>query len=146
MSSQNKEMLDAQGTEQTTLPDEIAPFIEKLPEEDRNTFKQLWVSQFSMISRISPEYDIARKVTSEHIDKLLDRDSKELDKIFKDRSQRRGFTLLLTVLASAVLIALVLLLKDNPEFMEKIITIAFSGILGAAGGYGLGINKNRNDN
>lgn len=132
--------------EHATLPEEIAQVLEKVPkEEDRNTIRQMLISQFSMISRVSPEYDVAKKVTPEHITKMLDTQDRAMEKTFKDKSQRRIFTFCVALLSSAVLIALVVLLKDKPELMEKIVTIAFSGLLGAAGGYGIGVNKNRDN-
>lgn len=145
MSLQKHDNANAQEMEQATLPEEMSQVLDKLPENEQSIIKQLWFSQSSMISRISPEFDVAKKVTSEHIDKLLDTQDKAMEKAFKDKGQRRVFMLLLTLLAATVLIALVVLLKDKPEFMEKIVTIVFSGSLGAAGGYGIGVHKNRDE-
>ncbi len=47
------------------------------------------------------------------------------------------------IVAMIFFILLVILLKDNPDVMEKIIYIVGGVVIGAFGGYGFG--KNRND-
>ena len=76
---------------------------------------------------------------------MLDTDQKAMVNTFKDRTQSRVFNGFVILIACAVLIALVVLLKDNPEAMEKIITIVLSALLGGGAGYGIGVNKNKGD-
>lgn len=59
------------------------------------------------------------------------------------RKGRKIFTFLTMIVAMAFFILLVILLKDNPEVMEKIIYTVGGVVIGAFGGYGFG--KNRND-
>ncbi len=56
---------------------------------------------------------------------------------------RKVFTFLTMIVAMVFFIFLVILLKDNPDVMEKIIYTVGGVVVGAFGGYGFG--KNRND-
>lgn len=103
------------------------------------------ISQFSMISRISPEAEVSKKVTSEHITTMLNTQDKAMEHTFQDNKEKRWFSMGLAVLACVMLIVVILLLKDNPDMMEKIITIVLSALLGGAGGYGFGFFRGKND-
>lgn len=45
------------------------------------------------------------------------------------------------IVAMAFIIIIIVLLKDNPEIMEKIIYTVGGVVIGAFGGYGYGKNK-----
>ena len=127
------------------LPEEISQVLEGVPPAQREVIERFMISQVSMISRISPEIEVSKKITAEHITTMLNTQDKAMERTFRDNTQKRWYSIALVVLSCAVLIALVVLLKDIPETMEKIITIVLSGLLGGAGGYGLGVNKRRDN-
>jgi hypothetical protein len=120
------------------LPEEIEQVLDAVPEKEREVIERFMIRQVSLISRISPEIEVSKKVTAEHITTMLATQDKAMERTFKDKNQRRWFSLSVIGIVSAVLIALVVLLRQNPDAMEKIITIVLSGLLGGAGGYGLG--------
>ena len=76
---------------------------------------------------------------------MLDTDAKAMEHSFKDKAQLRIFYGVMAVLVAIVLLLLVQLLKDNPEAMEKILTIVLTALVSGSGGYGLGKSR-KNDN
>lgn len=144
MTDENNKLNNPSEQSNPAIPEEISEVLEGVPEEKRRMIEALFVSQTSFISRFSPEMETSKKITSEHITKLLDTDAKAMEYSYKDKTQARWFYILISFLICVVLIALVVLLKDNPTTMEKIITIVISTLVGGAGGYGLGV-KNRKD-
>lgn len=141
--SVNENSLKAEAN--AALPEEISQVLEGVPPAQREVIERFMISQVSMISRISPEIEVSKKITAEHITTMLNTQDKAMERTFRDNTQKRWYSIALVVLSCAVLIALVVLLKDIPETMEKIITIVLSGLLGGAGGYGLGVNKRRDN-
>ena len=103
-------------------------------------------SQFGMMGRVSPQMSISKKITSEHISDYLEIQKIEVQNALKDNKGKRLFFLAIIVLIIVMLFGTIILLKDShPEFMEKIITIVISSVLGAAGGFGLGYKKGQGD-
>ena len=138
MADKRKMPQGANSASEDLLPEDISQVLEGLPNEKRATIERTIVSQFAMISsRSSPELEISKKITSDHITKLLETQSKGMDYSFKDEKNKRWFYLGLIALVSAVVIALVVILKNNPEVMEKVLIGLGSAIAGAAGGYGI---------
>ena len=130
---------------ENVLPDDISQALEGLPVDKRETIEKTLVTQFAMItSRSSPEFEISRKITSDHITKLLDTQSKSMEYTYKDEQHKRWFYVALIALVSAVVVVLVLILKDKPDVLEKVL-IGLGGVIaGAAGGYGLKASQDKN--
>lgn len=101
------------------------------------------ISQYSLIRSVSPEAEVAKKISSEHISKLLDMQNSTMEHSFKENSEKRWFLIAAIVIFCIVFIALVVILRSNPELMEKIITIFISAALGLGGGYGIGYTKGK---
>lgn len=148
MSDNNLSKLDSTEETKGILPEEVSEVLNEIPmaNDQRKMIEALFVSQTSMISRVSPEIEVSKKVTSEHISTMLDTEQQAMKHTFEDRKQSRIFNGFVILAACAVLIALVILLRDNPAVMEKIITAVVSALLGGGAGYGLGMIKNKNDN
>lgn len=96
-----------------------------------------------MRSISSPEAAVMKKLTQDHISKYLDGAELEMKNSYAEKFHRKVFTFLTTIVVMVFFILLVILLKDIPDVMEKIIYIVGGVVIGAFGGYGFG--KNRND-
>lgn len=131
--------------EAASLPEEVVRALEDMEPGKREQIERLMVSQFSLISRISPEVEVSKKITAEHITTMLNTQDKAMEHTFQDKKESRWFSIGLTLLACIVLILIIILLKDTPDVMEKIITIVVSALLGGAGGYGFGFSKGKKD-
>lgn len=106
---------------------ELEDILESVPPEHRKVIERMMISSsIQMRSISSPETAVMKKLTPDHISKYLDGAELEM----KNR-------------AMVFFILLVILLKDIPDVMEKIIYIVGGVVIGAFGGYGFG--KNRND-
>lgn len=98
-----------------------------------------------MRGMISPEASVMNKITEDHITEYLQGARKEMENSFDERKQNRIITFITLILAMIFFIIIILLLKDMPDFMEKIIYSLVSLIAGAIGGYGYGKTKSDND-
>lgn len=99
---------------------------------------------FSMISRTSPEGEIAKKITPDHITSMLNAQEKGMEYTYKENKNRMVFyAIILTIIIIAVIVIIVLLKDNNSEAMTQILTALISAALGAAGGYGYGVNKRK---
>lgn len=123
---------------------ELAEFLESVPPEHRKVIEQMMISSsIQMRSISSPETAVMKKLTPDHISKYLDGAALEMKNSYVEKFHRKVFTFLTMIVSMVFFILLVILLKDNPDIMEKIIYIVGGVVIGAFGGYGFG--KNRND-
>ena len=139
-----REQQIAPQAEDEMLHEDIAKVLEGIPTEKRQSIERLFVSQFAMVSgRTSPEFEISKKVTSEHIGKMLDTQQQAMEFSYKDEKNKRLFYVILIVIVCAVVLGIVLILKDQPETMEKVL-IGLGGVItGAVGGYGYRASKEK---
>ena len=98
-----------------------------------------------IISQISPEASIANKITPEHITILLENQKHSTSEQIKYKKHRNWFSLIVIVIAIAAVFGIILLLRDTPEVMERIIISIVSLAIGAFGGYGDGTRKKNKD-
>ncbi len=123
---------------------ELEDVLESVPPEHRKVIERMMISSsIQMRSISSPETAVMKKLTQDHISKYLDGAELEMKNSYAEKFHRKVFTFLTMIVAMAFFIFLVILLKDNPDVMEKIIYIVGGVVIGAFGGYGFG--KNRND-
>lgn len=136
---ETKNMLleDSDGEAEAAL-DEI---LEKASPKHRKIVEQLMVSQFQMRAELSPETEVMKKLTPEHITSFLEASKDEMEKNYKDRNYQRIFTGVIALFAMLFVIAIIFLLKSTPDVMEKVIYAVLGFIGGALGGYGFGKNK-----
>lgn len=119
--------------------------LEGLPREKREIIEKTIVSQFAMVSRTSPEGEIAKKITEEHIDKLLDNQGKAMDYAHKDEVHKKIFLGFVGLVMLGAVFGVILLLKDKPEIMERILTVIVTAVVSGLGGYGVGKIRNGGD-
>lgn len=129
-----------------SIPPEIAEVLKDLPEPQRKEMSRVFTASFGMISRISPEGEIAKKITSDHISSMLNAQEKGMDYTYKENQHRMIFFVVILIIVVIAVIAIIALLKDNhSEAMTRILTALISAALGAAGGYGIGVKKRNDD-
>ena len=123
---------------------ELEDVLENVPPEQRKIIERMMISSsFQLRSMSSPEAAVMKKLTPEHISKYLDGAELDMKNSYAEKFHKKVFTFLTIIVAMVFFIAIIVLLKDNPEVMEKIIYTVGGVIIGAFGGYGFG--KNRND-
>lgn len=110
--------------------------------EHRKVVEQLMVSQFQMRTELSPETEVMKRLTPDHITAFLETSKSEMEKSYKDKNSQRLFTGIMAVCAMVFVISIIVLLKDTPDVMEKVIYAGGGLVAGAIGGYGFGKNKN----
>lgn len=120
---------------------ELEDVLESVPPEHRKVIERLMISS-SIQSISSPETEVMKKLTPDHISKYLDGAELEMKNSYAEKFHRKVFIFLTMLVAMAFFIILVILLKDNPNVMEKIIYIVGGVVIGAFGGYGFGKNRN----
>jgi len=123
--------------EESILPDEI---LEKFPPEVRGIVRKS-TSMVMAGSLPPPHHYIARKITPEHIGKILDSCEKDSQREHQGRMSNRRwkYAYLITCLIFILAISGLFLWKDKSEYIVPIIT-ALSGF---AGGYGIGLSRGR---
>lgn len=126
----------------------IEALIEQLPEDKREQVQKLVIQEsFGMmgIGRLAPENELAKKINETHITNYLDGAREQMQNDYKEKHEKKIFTVVLVTLALAFFTAIIVLLKDNPDVLEKIIYSVGGVIVGAFGGYGFGKQKRDDD-
>lgn len=93
----------------------------------------------------NPETAVMNKITEEHISQFLTGSREEMQYSYKEKSQKKIFTLLALVLVMAFCVIIICLLKDSPDIMEKVLYTVGGVVAGAFGGYGYGKNRREDD-
>lgn len=118
--------------------------LENVSPEQRKIIERMMISSsVQMRSVSSPETAVMKKITSDHISKYLDGAELEMKNSYAEKFHKKVFAFLTMIIAMVFIILIVILLKDKPDIMEKIIYTVGGVVIGAFGGYGFG--KNRDD-
>ena len=91
---------------------------------------------------ISSENEVAKKITEEHITQYLEGTKLEMENSYEEKKHKKILVFLTIFLTMAFIVVIILLLKDIPDIMEKIIYTIGGLAAGAIGGYGFGKFKN----
>lgn len=114
--------------------------------EERNHVKQIVRREFGLFGSISPQSVVMKKITEGHIDTYLKTRDKSVDYSYKENRNNKVFFIAVLLVVCVALLAIIFLLKDkNPDQMERIITALVAAVLGAAGGFGVGYKKGKDD-
>ena len=68
----SEEVSQTENDQDDDLPSEMTEVLNGLPETQRREVTRMMSAGFSMISRTSPEGEIAKKITAEHITSMLE--------------------------------------------------------------------------
>ena len=126
----------------------IEALIEHLPEDKREQVQKLVIQEsFGMmgIGRYNPENELAKKINETHITNYLDGSREQMKNVYKEKHEKKIFIVVLVFLALVFFTVIIVLLKDNPDVLEKIIYSVGGVIVGAFGGYGFGRHKRDDD-
>lgn len=121
--------------EESGLPIEI---LDKLDPEERKIVRRTF-SMFMAGSFTSPHHYLFRKMTSEHIGKVLDGVERDNQREHQGRmsTRRWNYAYLITCLIFILAISGLFLWKDKSEYIVPII----AALSGFAGGYGIGLSR-----
>lgn len=128
------------------LTDKLENFISDsgIPEEDQPEVKKMIAMSLRMGAAASPQVEIMKKVTPEHITQMLRSQEAESQRRYAEKREKKRFYLVWLLIVCAFVLAVIWLLKDHPETLEKVLYAAGGLIAGAVGGYGYGKSA-RND-
>lgn len=130
---------------ENVLPSEFSEILEGVPEVQKRQITRVMEAQFSMISRVSPEMEVSKKITSDHITTMLDNQSKAMDLQHKDQWQKMVFYGVVVFFLLVAVFGIIYLLKDTPDTMERILTVIVTAVITGLGGYGIGYKKGSSD-
>jgi len=132
----NKELMasdEADALNKSAAPDPL----DGLPKEVRSMMRY----SFSMMNANMREPSLADKFTPENIDKALDIQKDGMQLEHKDNNTNRLFMLAVILVIAAIIVTILVLFRDNPDMVEKILYAAGGLLAGAVGGYGYGKSK-----
>ena len=128
--------------EDTSAAQEIIDSFEGVPENERKVIEKLMVSSVQMSGRLSPQNAISKKITEEHITQYLDGAREDMQNSYAEKKQNKIFAFLVLLMTMVFFVVIILIHKDKPEIMEKILYTLGGLVAGAFGGYGFGKKRN----
>ena len=123
--------------------DAIFESLDNVPEKDQKIIRHM-ISSFQMSGMVSPESNISKKITEDHITQYLVGSREEMNNSYAEKKWRKVCLLLALLIILVFFVIVIVILKDKPDIMEKIIYTLGGVVAGAFGGYGFG-KKNRDD-
>ena len=120
------------------IPKEFHEILDEVPEEARHEVKKMIGMSMQMGGVISPQLELMKKMTPEHVTKFLEGQQEASNNQFKEKRDNKIFmgTILFVVLVFVVV--LVILLKNSPDILEKVLYSLGGLVAGLLGGYGYG--------
>lgn len=140
---EHKTELPREHKDETLDETELEEVLDSVPPEHRKMIEKMMISSVQMRSVSSPEAEVMKKLTPEHISRYLEGAEQEMKNSYAEKFHKKVFTFLSMIIAMVFIIVIIILLKETPDIMEKIIYTAGGVVIGAFGGYGFG--KNHND-
>lgn len=119
--------------------------LEALPLEKRKVVEEFMTLQQIRFSETNTDMVISEKITSEHITEFLNGSRENMRLGFAEKRSKRCFALAFLAIIIIATLAVIFLLKDKPDIMEKIVYCLVSAGSGLAGGYGFGYANGKKD-
>lgn len=132
----------AKDEEKENLGNEMDSILEGIPKESRHEVRKLVGMSMQMGGVISPQMELMKKMTSEHVSEFLDAQKKEMENRYKENRENKIFLFAILLITLVFIILLIQILKDKPDIMEKVLFTLGGLITGLFGGYGIGKSKN----
>lgn len=101
------------------IPEELQEILESMPKEKRKDAERFVVEKtFGLmgIGQMSQENEIAKKITERHISSFLDGSREQMQNDYKERHEKKIFTVILVFLALCFLSLLSFSLKISQIF------------------------------
>lgn len=124
-----------------TNQEPIDIMLENIPKEERHEVKRMIGLSMQMGRTISPEMELMKKMTPQHVTEFLEAQKEEMQNQFKEKRETKIFLVVILLIVVAFIIILISMLKDKPDIMEKVLYASGGLIAGALGGYGFGKSK-----
>lgn len=119
--------------------EDVESLIDNLPPSQQSMVRlSMHMAKFM---ESSSENSISDKITEQHITKYLESSEKNMENSYRDKNRNRWFLLAVMVLAIIVVFGIMIVFKDNPDMVEKILYAAGGFTAGALGGFGFGKSK-----
>lgn len=119
---------------------ELEEALEDVPEEVRHEVKNMMMSMH--MGRItSPEMKLMDKLTPEHVSEFLAGEREASNNQFKESRDNKIFLGITLVVVLVFIVILVIILKDKPDILEKVLFTLGGLVTGLLGGYGFGKYK-----
>lgn len=139
---EENELIDKEKQEDDSLnTEEIEEALDSIPAEHRKMIEKMVISSVRMRGVVSPENAVMKKISGEHITQYLKGAEEEMKNSYEEKFQKKVFIFLTMLVAMVFFIIIIVLLKDSPDVMEKVLYAVGGVIAGAFGGYGLGQRK-----
>lgn len=149
---EQKNIIENASSIQSSSPEEkvedmesIIDDIESLPTDAKKLVKVVQEVGLMGVGHISQENEIAKKINAEHITNYLDGAKEQMQNAYKERHEKKIYTVILVVLALIFFVTVIVLLQDKPEILEKVIYSVAALVAGAFGGYGFGKQSSQSD-
>ncbi len=138
---ENKEAIEPTEDDENLIDKELDSILENVPKEGRHEVKKMIGMSMQMGGIISPQMELMKKMTPEHVSEFLDTQKKTMQNQFKENRENKIFLFSVLTIVLIFIVVLIVLLKDKPEIMEKVLYALGGLITGILGGYGLGKSK-----
>lgn len=116
--------------------DEITEIIGD-PEKARKVTKTMMSMQMLLMNSVPPqEVSLLDKMTPEHITAYLEGSELDMRLAHKGNTEKRWFMLAVIAIIAILFGFIVVIFKDNPDVVEKILFTTGGVIVGAMGGFG----------
>ena len=92
-------------------------------------------------SVISPQLELMKKMTTENVTEFLQGQREVSNNQFKESRDNKIFLVIVLLMVLIFVTALVILLKGNPDMLEKVLYTLGGLVAGLFGGYGYGKSK-----
>lgn len=121
--------------------DPFEAMLDEIPQESRGEVKKMIGLSMQMGGVISPQTELMKKMTSEHVTAFLEGQREANNNQFKESRESKILAASLAFMVMVFIIVLIVLLRDKPDILEKILYTSGGLIAGAVGGYGFGKTK-----
>lgn len=125
-------------------PRELDEILEDVPKEVRHEVKRMVAMSMQMGGVISPQLELMKKMTTENVTEFLQGQREATNNEFRESRDNKIFLSFALVVILIFVIVLVILLKGNPDMLEKVLYTLGGLVAGLFGGYGYGKSKRDN--
>ena len=115
--NKKEEMLKTKENQQESFENELDSILENMPKEERHEVRKMIGMSMQMGGVISPQMELMKKMTPEHVSDFLDTQKKAMENQFKESRENKVFLFAVLLVTLVFVILLIFLLKDKPEVM-----------------------------